>query len=67
MRVFKFLIIYFFGILFSIAQDQNSIKNILKDQGYPLDSFHIGGTINHSSLVLLSFLAHLEACGLTGP
>ena len=32
------------------AQDQNSIKNILKDHGYPLDSFYVGGTINHSSL-----------------
>jgi len=50
MRVFKFLIIYFSGILFLIAQDQNSVKNILKDQGYPLDSFYVGGTINHSSL-----------------
>ena len=46
----KYLLIILIGFNFCSAQERNSIKNILKDSGYALDSFYIGGTFGYSEL-----------------
>ena len=46
----KYLVIILFGFFYSFAQDKNSIKNILKESGYALDSFYVGGTFGYNAL-----------------
>jgi len=46
----KYLVIILFGLFYSFAQDKNSIKNILKESGYALDSFYVGGTFGYNAL-----------------
>ncbi len=46
----KYLVIILFGLFYSFAQDKNSIKNILKESGYALDSFYVGGTFGYNEL-----------------
>ena len=46
----KYLLIILFGLFYSFAQDKNSIKNILKESGYALDSFYVGGTFGFNAL-----------------
>lgn len=46
----KYLIIILFGFFFSSGQEKYSVKNILKDSGYALDSFYVGATFTYSAL-----------------
>ncbi len=46
----RYLIIILLLFFKSTAQDKYSIKNILKDSGYSLDSFYVGATFNYSAL-----------------
>ena len=47
---FNKLIIFFFFTVTCFSQDKYSIKNILKENNYNLDSFYIGATLNHSQI-----------------
>ena len=47
---FNQLIIFFFFAAICFSQEKYSIKNILKENNYNLDSFYIGATLNHSQI-----------------
>ena len=46
----RYLIIILLVFFNSTAQDKYSVKNILKDSGYSLDSFYVGATFKYSAL-----------------
>ena len=50
MKFLKSVLILLFGFFLSFSQDKYSVKNILKDSGYSIDSFYVGATFAYSSL-----------------
>ena len=46
----KSILILLFGFFLSFSQDKYSIKNILKENNYSIDSFFVGATLNHKQI-----------------
>ena len=50
MNKVKYLLLFIFLQSFSQNDNKYSIKNILQDNEYDLNSFYVGATLNHSQL-----------------